>query len=160
MSWRVLLYITAQFVCGFVLHIAYGCSGGASWSLLISGVNNSPWEWTKPFVLVYLFWSFIEMSCHRPHLLHYVSIRILSAHLFLLLSLTALSIMRLFVNDEWAYCSMIGVCLCAAETAGWIGYDKKCRFELLIVPLLISLGLLFFSLLFCTLYPLPLGIFY
>lgn len=149
------VHIVGMFLCGFVLQSAYAYAGQAAWSLLISSVNNSPWEMTKPFLWVYIFWSFIELSCHRPHLLHYVCARILSLHLFGWLSWILLSCLQPLALNEPLLLGVLLVSMVIAECCLWHWYRSHCRFELFFVPLLLSFILLFFSLLFCTLYPLP-----
>lgn len=153
------LYILSVLSGGFVLYIARECSKEASWSLLISAVNGSPWELTKPFLLVFILWSFVEMACERPHLLHYVSVRILSMHLMLIVSLTLLSVIRHFGQSELWKMAGIFAAVTAGELATYFSYRSQRKTELFFVPILISFILLFFSLLFCTLYPLPLPFF-
>ena len=153
------VHILGMFLCGFVLQFSYRASGGAAWSLLISSLNRSPWELTKPFLLVYIFWSFIELSCHRPHLLHYVCAKILSLHLFCWLSLLTLSGLSLFTTQEYIFQGGILLCLTFSELLFRRWYVSRCRFELFFLPLLLSFILLFSCLLFCSLYPLPLPFF-
>lgn len=153
---KIWLHIAGMFVCGFVLQFSYEVSGGTAWSILVSSINSSPWEWTKPFVLVYMMWSFIEMSCCRPHLLHYVCARILSLHTLTALCLGSLCLLKCWTANDYVILGVIFCCLAAAEFLMWLWYRSKCRFELFFVPIILSLVLLFGCLLFCSLYPLPL----
>ncbi len=153
------VHVLGMFLCGMVLQGAYQYAEQPPWSLLISSINHSPWELTKPFLWVYIFWSFIEMSCHRPHLLHYVSMRILSLHLFGGLSWLVLSCLKGASSAEWLPPAILLVTLTIAEIVLWQGYRSPCRTELFFVPIMVSFVLLFFCLLFCTLYPLPLSLF-
>lgn len=139
------------FLCGAVLHISYGASGGAAWSLIVSSINNSPWELVKPFVLVYIMWSFIELSILRPSLLHFVCGRIISLHFFTIVSSSILC----YVNDEWISFAVIFSVTVISELLCHVMYSAKCRTELFFVPIIISFGILFFCILFCSFYPLP-----
>ena len=138
------------FVCGYVLFVAYGISGAASWSYLVSPVSHSPWELVKPFAWVYLFWSFIEMSVLRPPLLHYVCGRILSLHLFVLLGLGVLTLIPNAAAQEWSILLAIGSVLLVSQLSCDRLVRSRRRWELFFVPLLISFIMLFFCLLFLT----------
>ncbi len=143
----------AVFGCGFVLYLAYLTSGAAAWSLLVSSVNRSPWELVKPFALVYLLWSFVELSVLRPSLLHYVCSRILSLQLFVWVTSVLLCVIPSSIQQEWLQLSVIGSMLLLSQAACAGMYRSSRRWELLALPIFISFFLLFGCLLFCTVYP-------
>lgn len=137
------------FLCGTAVQISYEASGHAAWSLIVSSVNNSPWELVKPFALIYIMWSFIELSVLRPSLLHFVCGRILSLHFFVISS----SCILCFVNTEIISFAVIFSLIVVSELLCHLMYRSECRFELFFVPIMISFGILFFCILFCSFYP-------
>ena len=135
------------FVCGYVVHIAYEASGRAAWSILVSSVNGSPWEMTKPFSLVYIMFVFIELSCLRPSLLHFVCSKIIMLHGFAFLSVILLAV---FGKTTFL---VIFVSLCVSEFLSYGINKSKCRIELFWIPIFISFVLFFAVLLFASVYP-------
>ena len=135
------------FVCGCVVHIAYEVSNRAAWSILVSSNNDSPWEMTKPFALVYIMFVFIELSCLRPSLLHFVCSKIIMLHGFALLSVTLLEIFGKIPAV------LIFVSLCVSEFLSYRINSSKCRIELFSIPIFISFVLFFAVLLFASVYP-------
>ena len=142
------------FLCGLVLQFSYETSGHVPWSILVSSTSSSPWELTKPYLLVFIMWSFIELSCLRPGLLHFICARIISMHLFVLAGCTLLSVSSLRLCGPYVLCVMF-FCILAAQTAEYLLYRSAIRTELFFVPLLISFGAVFFCILFCSFYPPP-----
>ena len=143
--------VISIFLCGFVLHISYEASGHSVWSLLISTVRPSPWELVKPFALVFIMWSFIEMSCIRPHLLCYVCARIIALIVFVTGSCTALCTLSILTG--WKRLGVIFVCLMLSELLQYFICRSGKRTEIFFIPLMLSFGVLFFAFLFCTFYP-------
>lgn len=141
------------FICGLVLQISYEVSDRAPWSILVSSINDSPWELTKPFLLVYIMWSFIEMSYMRPKLLKYVCSRILSMHMMLMLSCASLFMLRDIVYAPWIIFVCIFICIFLSELLEHILYNSSLRLELFFVPVIISFCVLFGCMLFCSFYP-------
>ncbi len=133
--------------CGFALRISYEASGGASWSILTGSIDHSPWEIMKPFAIVFIGWSFVEMSLCRPSLLRYVCGRVLALHLFVVSSLLLLP---LFPEAEAAEYIVIVLSLTAAGIFQMIAYNRGWRTDLFFVPIIISFAVLFFFLLFYT----------
>ena len=66
------LSCAAAVSAGMILKMSAKWSDTAAWSYIISPVSNTPWELFKPFAIAYMFWILIELSCLRPHLLHFV----------------------------------------------------------------------------------------
>ena len=141
------------FLCGFVLHIAYESSGAAAWSLLVSGVNNSPWELVKPFAIVYMMWTFIELSVLRPSLLHFVCARIISLLFFILSSLSVLSAVYLFIAEKWLSLAVLFVLTFISQALCNRLYASKCRFELFWLPLIASVFVVLACILVFSFYP-------
>lgn len=139
--------------CGFVLHIAYETSGAAAWSLIISGVNLSPWELMKPFVLVYIMWTFIELSVLRPSLLHYVCGRMLSLIIYMIVSLCLLSLIYCFIVSEWLSLSLILLTTLLSQAICSRLYRSHCRTELFWMPLLAALAIVLACILLFSFYP-------
>ena len=146
------------YLCGWILHMAYMTSGGAAWSYLISSIGSSPWELTKPFLLVDMGWILIELSCLRPSLLHYVSARILSLHFFGITGMTGLWLLQLFpaipLLELWEH-SWLLITLWLSQYISRILFRSPVRLELWIIPLLLSLAPILACILFCTFYPPP-----
>ena len=138
------------FICGYVVHIGYEISNHAAWSLLVSSVNSSAWELTKPFALVYILFVFIELSYMRPSLLHFVCAKILLLHGFALMSVILLGISRNFLIYPTIFLSLL-----TAEFLSYKLYYSKCRIELFFIPIFISFAVFFFTLLFASVYPPP-----
>ena len=155
----VLISCAGIFLSGLVLQSSYEISGHAPWSMLVSSVGSSAWELTKPYLLVFIMWSFIELSCLRPHLLHYLSSRIISMHFFICLSCSAMLLSERLCAAEPGMLIEIFLCILAAETLQAFLYRSRVRTELFFVPLMISFAALFFSILFCSFYPPPFIIF-
>ena len=147
-------------VCGWVLHNSFAASGAAAWSFVISSVNHSPFETIKPYTLVFIMWTFIELSCMRPRLLHFVSVRILSLFAFVCLSLSALCLFAGYLSDQRINTAVMIISLVCAEVLQFFAYRSKIRAELFFVPLMTGFGVIFFALIFCTFYPPHWGIFY
>ena len=145
--------VMGMLVCGFVLHISYEASGHAAWSLLVSTVRHSPWELVKPFGLVYIMWSFIEMSCLRPHLLRFVSCRMVALVLFVIMGNLLLWGFGDACKNEWAGLLWVATALLSAEVVQLILYNRGIRTELFFVPLVAAFVVIFFALIFCTFYP-------
>ena len=143
--------VISVFLCGFVLHISYEASGHSAWSLLISTVRQSPWELMKPFGLVFIMWSFIELSWLRPHLIRFVCARITALIIFVIGSCTALCMFWHF--GGWKRLVVIFICLTVSELLQNIIYRSGKWSEILFIPLIISFVTIFFALLFCTFYP-------
>lgn len=148
-----LISTVSIFVCGLVLHIAYEESGRAAWSILISSVNASPWEMTKPFVLIYIFWVFIELSCLRPSLLRFVCAKLAAMYLFAGASVTGIYFVGIAGLPEWAVFAIIFISLLAAQRISYGIYRCGIRIDLFWTVLLLSLGLMLAMILFCSLYP-------
>ena len=148
------------FSCSLVLHIAYQASGGAAWSILVSSVNGSPWELVKPFVFVYIIWFFVELSYLRPNLLHFTCSKILSLHLFIALSLILLCTVRSFWRIEYLSFGVIFFSLIISEYISYLIYHNKRRIEFFCIPIFISLGGLLTCILFFSVYPPKLPIFF
>ena len=155
MKKRYILHCGAViFLCGLVLQFSYEASGHAPWSILVASVNSSPWELIKPYLLVFIMWSFIELSCLRPRLLHFICARIISMHLFMLLGCTLLSVGSLRFFETYMLC-IVFFCILTAQTAEYLLYQSTIRTELFFVPLMISFAAVFFCILFCSFYPPP-----
>ena len=135
------------FICGYVVHIGYEVSNRAAWSILVSSINDSAWEMTKPFAIVYIMFVFIELSCLRPSLLHFVCSKILMLHGFAFMSVILL---KIFPKTPFL---VIFVSLCVAEFLSYSIDKSKCRIELFFVPIFISFVLFFTVLLFASVYP-------
>lgn len=151
-----LISTAGVFLCGTVLHSAYDVSGKTAWSIIISSVNNSPWEMTKPFALVYVMWVFIEMSCLRPSLLHFVCSKIITLYFFVISSVLLLRGAEMFFQTEKIHfvCSvMVFVSLLFSEIFSYVLYRSKCRTERFYIPLLILLMLFVSAVLFLTVHP-------
>ena len=116
------------FICGYVVHIGYEISNHAAWSLLVSSVNSSAWELTKPFALVYILFVFIELSYMRPSLLHFVCAKILLLHGFTFLSVILLGFSRNFLIYPTIFLSLL-----TAEFLSYKLYYSKCRIELFFI---------------------------
>ena len=144
-----LISAVCVFLCGVVLQISYEASGHVAWSLVVSSVNNSPWELVKPFILTYIMWSFIELSVLRPSLLHFVCSKIISLHFFVIVSSTVLC----FVIEQSISFVVIFSIIIISELLCYLIYRSKCRIELFFIPIIISFGILFFCILFCSFYP-------
>lgn len=149
----LVLSVILMFMCGTVLRIAYEASGGAVWSLLVSGVNRSPWEQTKPYALVYLMWTFLDLSVLRPKLLHFVSARLISLHCFTGGSLLLLSLSGSKSGEETYSLLLLGGVLSAAVLVEYLLYRQPHRIEFLMVPLLVASAGLLLCLMFLTFYP-------
>ncbi len=141
-----------MFVCGYVIHIAYEVSGHTAWSLLVSSVGSSPWEMTKPFALVYILWTFIELSCLRPSLLHFVCARIFMLHGFAVMSVSMLFFAP--KNDMVPYLCIFSALAIAEYLSHWL-YGTKYRMELFWIPIFISFVGFFTMLLFASVFPPP-----
>lgn len=135
------------FLCGYAVHIGYEVSGHAAWSLLVSSVNGSPWELVKPFALVYILWTFIELSCLRPSLLHFVCARIIMLHGF--------AGMGILLTAFFGNVMVLLPALLAAEYLCSCLYRARCRTELFFAPLMVSFIAFFTILLFGSVYPPP-----
>ena len=147
------------FLCGLVLQFSYETSGGAAWSMLVASLSSSPWELAKPYMLVFIMWSFIELSCLRPRLLHFICARIISLFILLMTSCTALLCLGELRVEAPCMLSVIFICILAAETAEYLMYRSSIRTELFFVPLIISFAVVFFCILFCSFYPPPFAFF-
>lgn len=147
------------FCCGLILHWSYAASGGAVWSVLVSGVNDSPWETIKSFVIVYGAWFFIELSYLRPSLLHFTASKIIAMHLFIFIGCGLILAVRIFTFNEAADLIMVLISAAVSMLLSSKLYASRIRTELFIVPLLISLALTVGCVLFCTFFPPPLVIF-
>ncbi|MBQ9461743.1 MAG: hypothetical protein IJU51_07520 [Clostridia bacterium] len=143
--------VISVFLCGFVLHISYEASGHSAWSMLISTVRQSPWEIVKPFGLVFIMWSFIELSWFRPHLLRFVCARIMALIVFVTGSCTALC--TFYYTGGWKRLGLIFLCLTLSELLQYVIYRSGKRTEIFFIPLIISFGTIFFAFLFCTFFP-------
>ena len=135
------------FTCGYVVHIGYEVSNRAASSILVSSINDSAWEMTKPFALVYIMFVFIELSCLRPSLLHFVCSKIIMLHGFAFLSVILL---EFFPKIPFL---VIFISLCIAEFLSYRLNNSKCRIELFSIPIFISFVLFFAVLLFASVYP-------
>lgn len=141
------------FICGYFVHIGYEVSHQAAWSILVSSINGTAWELTKPFALVYIMWTFIELSCLRPSLLHFVCSKIIMLHGFAFLNVTLLGLLQFFPESRMMIYLMIIVSLSISQFLSYCLYHSKCRIELFYIPILISFVLFFTVLLFASVYP-------
>ena len=145
--------VISVFLCGLVVQMSYDASGHAAWSLLISAVRQSPWETVKPFGLVFIMWSFIELSWLRPHLLRFVCARMTALLFFVPAACILLCTAPALCRDEWFRSGVILLCISAAEILQTVIYRSGRRIELFFIPLLAAFAVIFFSFLFCTFYP-------
>lgn len=152
-------HIIMTAVCGWTVQNAYAVSDAAAWSLVISSVNNSPFQLVKPYALVFIMWTFIELSCMRPHLLHYVSVRITALVIFVGLSVLLLYISGKYAAVEPVRTVIIILTMIFAEMTEYLLYRSSVRAEIFFVPLMVCFGVIFAVLLFCSFYPPPWGIF-
>ena len=130
-------------------------SGHASWSLIISGVNNSAWEVCKPFALVYTGWIVIELSYLRPSLLRFVCAKITGEYVFFLcglISVTACFLLPEQLQQTFAVMA-VSLSVIAAQMVSYFIYNRHIRAELLCVPLLFSFGIIILLLIILTFYP-------
>ncbi len=146
-------HIIMTAVCGWVIQKSYELSGGAAWSLVISTVNASPLETVKPYALVFIMWTFVELSCMRPHLLHYVSARIIALIGFTAVTVLLLRFTGKYISSEALKTAMVFCTLILAETAEYFLYKSRLRTEIFFVPLMTGFAVLFAVLLFCSFYP-------
>ncbi len=134
---------------GMVLVWSYELSEGAAWSLLVSGIRETPWEWMKPFAIVYILWVFIELSCLRPSLLRFVCSKIIGLQVFVWGAFLILTFLPL-ANYRYV---MVCLMLLLSECFSYQLYNSNKKYEWLFLPLMVSFVLLFFMLLLFSVHP-------
>ncbi len=139
----------AVFGFGTVLTLSYGLSDKAAWSILVSCIRETPWEYIKPFAIVYIFWVFIELSYIRPSLLRFVCAKILFLHFFVLISFLML---KYIPFTEIKYYIIFAVLL-VSQYLSYKLYMSGKRCDCFFVPLIISFAILFFMLLIFSVHP-------
>ncbi len=147
------------FLCGMVLFVAYELSNHAAWSILVSAVNGSPWEYSKPFSIVYIFWTFIELSCLRPSLLRFVSAKIMGLALYVFFANGVMWLAQTFSREYMLMFLVIFVCILLTNWLSYGLYQRSVRCEIFFVPLIFVFWILFGMILFCTVCPMTFPIF-
>ncbi len=144
------------FIFGLFLSLGYILSEGAAWSIIISSVNGSAWELTKPFIIILIFSVFLDLSCLRPSLLRYVSDKLISIGIFTFMSLTGLRLLNTIFSGavtfypELIRYSYIFICICISQLVLYTLYNRAVRTELFFMPLLAGLAVLLGFILFRT----------
>ena len=150
------LLCTGIFISGLILSLGYLLSEGAAWSIIISSVNGSAWELTKPFIIILIFSAFLDLSCLRPSLLRYVSDKLISIGIFTLLSLTGLRLLNICFSGTLTFppelirYPYIFICICISQLVLYTLYNRAVRTELFFMPLLTGLAVLLGFILFRT----------
>lgn len=77
-------------------------------SAMVSTVNNSPWENTKPLVLVYIFLGIIELGVARPPLRQFVVAKFVGVYIVLLMFIAISSIID---SADNLFIKIVGMCV-------------------------------------------------
>ncbi|MGN0537876.1 MAG: DUF6512 family protein [Acutalibacteraceae bacterium] len=131
---------------GLIMDFAPLLSHGAIWSQFISGVNNSPWERFKPFMLSFMVISLLEMGAVRLSVVRFVPVYVISLYAYTILGLFA----AVLYGAGWAYyiaVFVIGI-VCRLGAAAFMFTKKKP--QCLFIPALAALSLYFLMFLFFT----------
>ncbi|MDP4119483.1 MAG: DUF6512 family protein [Bacillota bacterium] len=99
---------------GIILHFSYGFSNKAMWSILFGSVNESIWEHVKIFAMPYLFWTVITYARMRLPFRHFVVSKILSLYVFIIISVSCLSLYTSIVGSISFVVEMIFISIAVA----------------------------------------------
>ncbi len=141
--------VAAIFVFGTILSLSYQLSDRAAWSWLLGSINDSAWEWVKPYAIVYIFWVFVELSCLRPSLARFVCSKIIFLYGFVG---GAFGMLKSVTDTMWRY-GVIILLLAAVQWMAYALYNSGKRCDYFLVPLLVCFGIMFFMLLFFSVCP-------
>ena len=132
------LSCAAVTAAGYIFSMSGIWSDRAAWSYIISPVIDTPWEIFKPFALAYIFWILIELSCLRPHLLHFVCSK--SVGIYFLFSAVFL---LYYIFSPWLNFSILSIsvpftAVIIAECVSYALYNSSVPIEILKIPLLLT----------------------
>ena len=132
------LSCAAAVSAGMILKMSAKWSDTAAWSYIISPVSNTPWELFKPFAIAYMFWILIELSCLRPHLLHFVCSKSIGLYtLFFALFLFHYILSPLLPFDVFSAWTASAAAI-IAECVSYSLYKSDIRVEIFSLPLLLT----------------------
>lgn len=131
---------------GLIMDFAPLLSHGAIWSQFISGVNNSPWERFKPFMLSFMVLSLLEMGAVRLSVARFVTVHVISLYAYTILGLFAAALYGMGLSYYIAI-FVIGL-VCRLGAAVFMFTKKKTQH--LFIPALAALSLYFLMFLFFT----------
>lgn len=141
--------------CAWVIHISIVLSDRAAWSLIISSINGSPWELYKPLGLVYIFFTFIELSCIRPFLVHFVSSKVIGMYVLCFSALIIGTILQympeLFPTQRFLITAAASVF--PAQLTAYRLFRSEIRVESFCIPMLVSVLCMIFLLITLSFYP-------
>lgn len=131
---------------GLIMDFSPSLSHGATWSQFISGVNNSPWERFKPFILSFMVISLLEMGAVRLSVVRFVTVYVISLYVYTISGLFA----AVLYGAGWSYYIAVFVVglICRLGAANFMFTKKKP--QCLFIPALIALSLYFLMFLFFT----------
>ena len=141
--------------CAWVIHISIVTYDRAAWSLHVSSINGSPWELFKPLGLVYIFFTFIELSCLRPSLVHFVSSKVIGMYVLCICALSAGTVFQymqeFFPTQRFLIVAVISVF--AAQITAYRLFRSEIKVEIFCIPLAVSVLCMLFLLITLSFYP-------
>lgn len=145
-----LLLSVAMFGFGLLMALSPIMSGDAVWSHLLAGVNRSPWESFKPFMLSFVVFSVIVLGGARLPLARFVC-----AYVFCLYTYTSLGLFAAVLYNGVSpynltyYIAIFLLGIVCRFAAANLMFSKR-NWNFLFVPALVALALYILMFLFFT----------
>lgn len=91
-----------------ILKFCYAWSNMSVWSIFVSAVNMSIWEYTKILLFPYIAWSIIELSLLRKlSLKKFVISKIIGLYSLAIFNIISISVLRSILNNNMSYIEIL-----------------------------------------------------
>ena len=123
---------------GWVFRMCFEWSDKAAWSYIISSVYDTPWNVFKPFALAYMGWILVELSCLRPHLLHFVCAKSVGLYALFGLIFIFMPLLCQFISFELAVIPVSVISIAVSVIISYAVYKSKFPVEIFRLPLILT----------------------